>query len=261
MKTVILAGGLGTRISDESSLRPKPMIEIGGLPILWHIMKHYSFYGFQEFIICCGYKGHVIKEFFADYYMHGSDITFNFTDANQMIVHSNAVDPWKVTLVDTGLQTQTGGRISRIQKYVGDEPFFMTYGDGVSDIDLISLLKQHQRSGKTVTLTAVQPEPRFGILDIEAEGETVLGFFEKPRVDDVWINAGYMVMNSDVFGYLRDDESCILETLPLQKMSADRTLGAYRHNGFWQCMDTPRDRSLLERLWTAGKAPWAGWQK
>jgi glucose-1-phosphate cytidylyltransferase len=259
MKTVILAGGLGTRISEESHLKPKPMIEIGGSPMLWHIMKYYSHFGFNEFVICCGYKGYVIKEYFADYYLHRSDVTFDFSDDNKMIVHNNVAEPWKVTVVDTGLNTQTGGRIARIQKYIGNERFLMTYGDGVSDIDLPKLLKSHEQSGKTVTLSAIQPGGRFGVLDINDRDGTITGFHEKAKENGGWINAGFMVMEPEVFGYL-DGDGCVFERAPLEALSAAGKLGVYKHSGFWQCMDTARDRDRLEYLW-ADNAPWKVWEE
>ncbi len=259
MKVVILAGGLGTRISEESHLRPKPMIEIGGAPILWHIMKHYSAYGFNEFIICCGYKGYFIKEYFADYYLHRSDITFDFANKNEMIVHNNVAEPWRVTIVDTGLKTQTGGRIKRISRYIGDERFFMTYGDGVSDIDLQKLLDTHKKSGKTVTLSAIQPRGRFGVLDINERDGSIVGFREKAREDTGWINAGFMVLEPGVFGYISGDAT-YFEREPLSRLSSDGKLGVYQHYGFWQCMDTQRDRMALESLWNGGKAPWKVWE-
>ena len=258
MKVVILAGGLGTRISEESHLRPKPMITIGDQPILWHIMKYYSAFDFREFVICCGYKGYMIKEYFADYYLHRSDVTFDFTDGNRMTVHSNVAEPWKVTLVDTGLNTQTGGRIKRVEKYIGDEPFMLTYGDGVSTVDLNALLEQHRTSGKTVTLTGIQPGGRFGVLEIDGSG-TVTGFREKAREDGGWINGGFMVMEPEVFRYLSADEDCILEREPLESLATEGRLGVYKHEGFWQCMDTQRDRGLLENLWAIGNAPWKVW--
>ena len=258
MKVVILAGGLGTRISEESHLRPKPMITIGDQPILWHIMKYYSAFDFREFVICCGYKGYMIKEYFADYYLHRSDVTFDFTDGNRMTVHSNVAEPWKVTLVDTGMNTQTGGRIKRVEKYIGDEPFMLTYGDGVSTVDLNALLEQHRTSGKTVTLTGIQPGGRFGVLEIDGSG-TVTGFREKAREDGGWINGGFMVMEPEVFRYLSADEDCILEREPLESLATEGRLGVYKHEGFWQCMDTQRDRGLLENLWAIGNAPWKVW--
>ena len=259
IKVVILAGGLGTRISEESHLRPKPMIEIGDQPILWHIMKIYSHYGFNDFVICCGYKGHVIKEYFADYYLHRSDVTFDFSAENRMTVHENVAEPWRVTLVDTGLNTQTGGRVKRIQKYIGNEPFMLTYGDGVSDVDLHALLKTHQSSGAAVTLTAIQPGGRFGVLDIDEDGGMVTGFREKAREDGGWINGGFMVMEPEVFDYLSADEGCILERAPMQNLAHDGKLGVYKHEGFWQCMDTQRDKGLLENLYNQNRAPWKVW--
>lgn len=258
MKVVLLAGGLGTRISEESHLRPKPMIEIGDAPILWHIMKIYSHYGLHEFIICCGYKGYVIKEYFADYCLHRSDVTFDFSSGD-MEVHNNIAEPWKVTVVNTGLETQTGGRIRRIRKYVNDETFMVTYGDGVSDLNIAELLKHHRASDKTATISAVQLEGRFGILDIDASGRQVTGFREKPKEDGGWINAGFMVMEPEVFDYL-DGDRCVLERKPLEDLSREGRLGVYKHSGFWQCMDTQRDRGLLEELWNSGRAPWKLWE-
>ncbi len=259
MKVVILAGGLGTRISEESYLKPKPMIEIGEQPILWHIMKIYSHYGFHDFIICCGYKGHMIKEYFADYYLHRSDVTFDFSNENNMTVHENVAEPWRVTLVDTGLKTQTGGRIKRVHKYIGDEPFMLTYGDGVSDVNLKALLEQHRQSGKTVTLTGIQPRGRFGVLDLDESGKTVIGFREKAKEDGGWINGGFMVAEPRLFEYLSDREECVLERKPLETFAQEGKLGIYKHDGFWQCMDTQRDRSRLEAMWRDGNAPWKFW--
>lgn len=258
MKVVILAGGLGTRISEESYLKPKPMIEIGDQPILWHIMKYYSSFGFHDFVICCGYKGHVIKEYFADYYLHRSDVTFDFSEGNRMTVHQNVAEPWRVTLVDTGLLTQTGGRVKRVQKYIGDEPFMLTYGDGVSTVDLNALLAQHRVSGKTATLTGVQPGGRFGVLDLDAAGQTVTGFREKAKEDGGWINGGFMVLEPDIFSLLNGD-TCVLEREPLEILAQEGRLGIYKHNGFWQCMDTQRDKTRLEELWQSGHAPWQLW--
>lgn len=258
MKTVILAGGLGTRISEESHLKPKPMIEIGDRPILWHIMKIYSYYGFNDFIICLGYKGYVIKEFFADYYLHMSDVTFDFTNGNGMIIHQNVAEPWKVTLVDTGLNAQTGARVKKIQKYVGDEPFFLTYGDGVSDININDLLEHHKASGKTATITAIQPGGRFGVLDID-DDNTIRSFVEKAKEDGGWINGGFMVLEPGVFDYLSEKDNCIFEREPMVNMAKDAQLNAYKHTGFWQCMDTQRDKNALERLWQSGEAPWKRW--
>lgn len=258
MKVVILAGGLGTRISEESHLKPKPMIEVGDAPILWHIMKYYSSYGFNEFIICCGYKGYVIKEYFADYYLHRSDVTFDFANNNEMIIHNNIAEPWKVTVVDTGLHTMTGGRLKRIQKYVGDQTFMMTYGDGVSDIDLDALLEFHRVHKKAATLTAIQPGGRFGVLDID-DNETVRQFSEKAKEDGGWINAGFMVLEPEVFDYIEGDDT-FFEKEPLENLALDGKLAAYRHEGFWKCMDTMRDKGMLDELWNSGQAPWKRWE-
>jgi len=258
MKVVILAGGLGTRISEESHLKPKPMIEVGDAPILWHIMKYYSSYGFNEFIICCGYKGYVIKEYFADYYLHRSDITFDFSDNNKMIVHNNVAEPWKVTVIDTGLNTMTGGRLKRIQKYVGNETCMMTYGDGVSDVNLDALLKFHREHGKAATLTAIQPGGRFGVLDID-DSQTVRQFSEKAKEDGGWINAGFMVLEPEAFSYIEGDQT-YFEKEPLENMAKDGNLAAYRHEGFWKCMDTMRDKGMLDELWNKGNAPWKLWE-
>lgn len=260
MKVVILAGGLGTRISEESHLKPKPMINIGDQPILWHIMKYYSTFGFNDFIICCGYKGYMIKEYFADYYLHRSDITFDFSDGNRMTVHNNIAEPWKVTLVDTGLNTQTGGRIKRVQKYIGNETFMLTYGDGVSNIDLNALLNQHRLSNKMVTLTGIQPGGRFGVLDLDENNNTVVGFREKAKEDGGWINGGFMVANPQIFDYLSEDEDCIFERKPLETLALEKNLGIYKHYDFWQCMDTQRDKYLLEQLWENEHAPWKVWR-
>lgn len=259
MKTVILAGGLGTRISEESHLRPKPMIEIGGQPILWHILKIYSAQGFNDFVICCGYKGYAIKEYFADYYLYRSDVTFDFTAENRMTIHSNEAEPWKVTLADTGLNSQTGARIKKIQKYVGDERFMLTYGDGVSDVDLHALIKQHEESGLKATLTGIQPGGRFGVIDIDETGKIINGFREKSQEDGGWINAGFMVLEPDVFSYVTEDEDCVFEREPLENLVKEKQLGVYQHNGFWKCMDTQRDKNVLENLWHENKAPWKIW--
>lgn len=258
MKTVILAGGLGTRIAEENSVNPKPMVEIGGQPILWHIMKYYSHFGFNDFIICCGYKGHMIKEYFADYYLHRSDVTFDFTNGNGMTVHSNVAEPWKVTLVDTGLNTQTGGRVRRVRKYVGDERFFLTYGDGVGDIDLHALGQFHEAAGGVVTISAVQPGGRFGVLDFD-EGDRLRGFREKAQADGGWINAGFMVVEPGIFDYL-DGDDAVLEQAPFARISGEGKMAAYRHYGYWQCMDTQRDRGFLEQRWQSGSAPWKVWE-
>ncbi len=259
MKAVILAGGFGTRISEESYLKPKPMIEIGDAPIIWHIMKHYSYYGFNEFVICCGYKSYVIKEYFANYFLHHSDVTFDFTRENGVTVHSNAAEPWKVTLVDTGLETQTGGRIRRVRQYLGEETFMLTYGDGVSNVDLVELLNWHRQLGSAVTLTAVQPGGRYGVVDLNDKKTHVSGFREKSKADTNWINAGFMVMEPRVFDYL-DGDDCVLERQPMERLAEENRLGVYRHYGFWQCMDTLRDKTLLEELLKNGEAPWRVWE-
>lgn len=259
MKVVILAGGYGTRISEESHLKPKPMIEIGGKPIIWHIMKEYSYHGFNEFIICCGYKQHIIKEWFANYYLHNSDITFDFTNNNEMKVHSNVAEPWKVTLVDTGLNTMTGGRIKRIQPYVGNEPFMLTYGDAVADVDIKELIKFHESHGKIATITAVNVGQKFGVLEIDDDGR-INKFREKDTFDGDVINAGYMVLNPKVFDYLEDDTT-VFEKAPIESLAAEGELFAYKHDGFWQCMDTQRDRKLLEDMIAQGEAPWMQWEK
>ena len=257
MKTVILAGGQGTRIAEEGNPRPKPMVEVGNQPILWHIMKYYSHFGFNEFIICCGYMGYMIKEYFADYYLHNSDITFDFSEENKMTIHSKIAEPWKVTLVDTGQQTMTGGRIKRIQKFIGNEPFLMTYGDGVSDVNLDELIKYHKKENKTVTITAVQPGGRYGMIDFSDDGD-VKGFREKAVEDGGWINAGFMVMEPELFSYLSGDD-CTLEFEPFERLSSENELAAFRHYGYWQCMDTQRDRGFLEQRWAGGSAPWKVW--
>ena len=256
MKVVILAGGYGTRISEESHLKPKPMIEIGEKPILWHIMKYYSAFGFNDFVICCGYKGYMIKEYFADYYLYSSDVTFDFTNGGQAEIHNNVSEPWKITLVDTGANVQTGGRIKRIQPYIGKERFLLTYGDGVSNVDLKKLITAHEHLSKMVTITAIQPGGRFGVLDID-EG-TITAFKEKGLEDGGWINAGFMVAEPELFDYI-DDDHTILERKPFERLSAERKLGVYKHQQFWQCMDTQRDKVALEKLWNNGNAPWKVW--
>lgn len=257
MKVVILAGGLGTRISEESHLKPKPMIEIGGKPILWHIMKIYSKYGYHEFVICLGYKQHVVKEFFADYFLHTSDVTFDLA-TNSMEVHNNYAEPWKVTLVDTGLHTMTGGRVKRIRDYVGEEPFFLTYGDGVADVNISEILRFHQSHGKIATITTVNISQMKGVLDI-SEDNTVLSFREKYDRDGTLINGGFMVMNPEIFDYLKDDKT-VFEKEPMSRLAAERQLMSYYHKGFWQCMDTQREMKYLEELWQSGKAPWKIWK-
>lgn len=256
MKVVLLAGGFGTRISEESHLKPKPMIEIGEQPILWHIMKQYSSYGYNDFIICLGYKAYVIKEYFADYFLHTSDVTFDLAK-NEMTVHDNFSEPWKVTLIDTGLNTMTGGRIKRIQPYVGNELFMMTYGDGVSNVNIPELVKFHKAHGKIATLTAVNAGQRFGVLDIDKSGK-INAFREKNDNDGSMINAGFMVLNPQIFNYI-DGDNTIFEKKPLEALAAEGELMAYKHEGFWQCMDTQRDKMKLEELWASGKAPWKVW--
>ncbi len=258
MKCVLLAGGFGTRISEESHLKPKPMIEIGGQPILWHIMKIYSAYGINDFIICAGYKQNVIKEFFANYFLHRSNITFDFSNGGKMTVHNNVSEPWKVTIVDTGLNTMTGGRIKRIQHFVGNEPFFLTYGDGVSDVNIKQLLEFHQAHGKCVTLTTVSIAQQKGVLNIDAEN-SITSFREKQDADGAIINGGFMVCNPEIFNYLQDDTT-VLEQAPMKQLAADGELKSYYHSGFWQCMDTKREKDLLENLWISGNAPWKVWE-
>jgi glucose-1-phosphate cytidylyltransferase len=259
MKVVILAGGYGTRISEESDLRPKPMIEIGGKPILWHIMKIYSKYGHNDFVICCGYKGYVIKEYFANYFLHMSDITFDMAN-NRMEVHHKHAEPWKVTLVDTGLNTMTGGRLARVREYVEGQRFMLTYGDGVGNIDIDLLLAFHSASGRKATLTAVQPSGRFGAIDL-ASNDSIRSFQEKPKGDGSWINAGYFVCEPGVFDYLNEGDATVWERKPLEDLARDGQLGAYRHEAFWRPMDTLRDKQELERLWAEGSAPWKVWKE
>ena len=258
MKVVILAGGFGTRISEESYLRPKPMVEIGGKPILWHIMKEYSYYGFNEFIICCGYKQHMIKEWFANYYLYNSDVTFDFSNDNEMTVHNNVAEPWKVSLIDTGLNTMTGGRVKRIQPYIGKETFMLTYGDGVCDINIRDLVEFHKNHGKIATLTAARVGQRFGVLDIK-NNDTIKAFREKSMDDGSRINAGYMVLEPDIFDFLEDDTT-VFEKSPLEAIAKMGELKAYLFDGFWQCMDTKREKDMLEALWNSGKAPWKCWE-
>lgn len=258
MKVVILAGGYGTRISEESHLKPKPMLEIGEKPILWHIMKGYSARGFNEFIICCGYKQHIIKEWFADYYLYNSDVTFDFTAENRMTVHNNVSEPWKVTLVDTGLDTMTGGRIKRIQKYVGNETFMLTYGDAVSDVDINALLEFHRDHGRQGTITSISVDQRFGVLELTGD-DMVTAFREKSEMDNTRINGGFMVMEPSVFELI-DGDKTIFEKGPLLELAKTGQLAAYRHEGFWQCMDTKREMDKLEELWKSGNAPWKIWE-
>jgi len=255
MKAVILAGGLGTRLSEETALRPKPMVEIGGRPILWHILKIYSAHGINDFIICAGYKGYVIKEYFANYFLHMSDVTFDMAN-NSMEVHHKKAEPWKVTIVDTGDETMTGGRIKRVKPYVNGEAFCCTYGDGVGDIDVTALIEFHKSSGLEATLTGVQPPGRFGALNLE--GDLIASFQEKPEGDGSWINGGYFVLEASVFDRIESD-STIWERQPLESLAHDRQLGIFKHNGFWRPMDTLRDKSELENLWDNRKAPWKIW--
>lgn len=254
MKVVILAGGFGTRISEESHLKPKPMIEIGGKPILWHIMKTYSHYGFNDFVICLGYKSFYVKEYFAHYFLHESDVTFDFRNGNQQIIHHVTAEPWRVTLIDTGLETMTGGRLKRVKEYLDDETFMLTYGDGVSDVNIKELVEYHKSHGKLATVTTIQPSGRFGALDLGISNE-VFGFQEKPKGDGGWINAGFFVMEPEVLDYIECDET-ILEKAPLEKLACDGQLNAFKHTGFWQPMDTLRDKNYLEELWKKDEAPW-----
>ena len=258
MKVVLLAGGFGTRFSEESEYKPKPMIEIGGMPILWHIMKGYSHFGFNDFIICAGYKQHVIKEWFADYFLHTSDITFDFTCGNKVIVHNQHTEPWRVTVVDTGLNTLTGGRIRRVKDYIGNESFLMTYGDGVCDVDINALVDFHFSHGKIATLTSVLQKQQKGVLNIGGDN-TVYSFREKNNGDGMPINAGYMVLNPEIFDYIAGDDTSF-EKEPLEQVAAMHQLMSYSHTGFWQCMDNKREWSLLEKLWSSGNAPWKLWK-
>ncbi|MDH5325771.1 MAG: glucose-1-phosphate cytidylyltransferase [Gammaproteobacteria bacterium] len=255
MKAVILAGGLGSRISEETEVKPKPMVEIGGKPILWHIMKIYSTYGINDFIVCLGYKGYVVKEYFANYFLHMSDITFDMVK-NKMEVHNNNSEPWRVTLVDTGEQTMTGGRLKRIAPYIEDDTFCFTYGDGVGNVNIEELIRFHKSSGAYATVTATQPPGRFGSLNIDKH--KVVNFQEKPQGDGAWINGGFFILSPRVFDYI-DEDNTVWEQSPMQRLAHDGQLSAYEHNGFWQPMDTLRDKHYLERLWRSGKAPWKVW--
>ena len=257
MKVVLLAGGIGSRISEESQYRPKPMVEIGNKPILWHIMKVYSHYGFNDFIICAGYKQHMIKEWFNNYFLYTSDITFDLTEGKNVIVHEQHSEPWRVTVVDTGNNTMTGGRIKRIQHYVQDEPFMMTYGDGICDVNVAELVKFHKAHGKMATLTAVMQQESKGVLDIDGEN-AVHSFREKSARDSAPINAGYMVLNPEIFDYI-DGDKCVFEKQVLTKLAAEGELMSYLHKGFWQCMDTYREKMQLEKIWESGNAPWKIW--
>ena len=258
MKVVILAGGLGTRLSEETVTKPKPMVEIGGMPILWHIMKSYSYYGHNEFIICAGYKQHMIKEWFADYFLRVCDVTFDLTQGNKVIIHDQRMEPWKITVVDTGLHTMTGGRIRRIRKYVDGAPFLLTYGDGVCDVNIEKLIQYHEANGKIATLTTVLQQPSKGVLDVNKQG-ALKAFREKKSNDGAIINAGYMVLEPAIFQYLSDDTT-IFEEQPMEKLASEGELMSYRHTGFWQCMDSVRERLLLENMWSEGSAPWKIWR-
>ena len=257
MKTVILAGGFGTRISEETSVRPKPMVEIGGMPIIWHIMKMYSSHGFNDFIICLGYKGHMIKEFFMNYYKLQSDLRIDMEKNNVEILNNN-VEPWKITLVETGENTMTGGRLKRIQQYIGDQTFFMTYGDGVSDVDFNKLLDYHKTQETFATLTAVQPPGRFGVFTLHHDSNLIERFREKPKGNSAWINGGFFVLEPDIFDYIEED-NIVWELKPLRKLGNERQLSAYRHNGYWQNMDSLRDKKVLEEVWKKGNPPWKKW--
>lgn len=256
MKVVILAGGYGTRISEESQFKPKPMVEIGDMPILWHIMKEYSYYGYNDFIICLGYKQEKIKEFFKDYYLYCSDVTFDMKN-NEMIVHNNYSEPWKVTLANTGLNTMTGGRIKRIKEYLNNETFMLTYGDGVCDIDIKKLVQYHKKHGKLATITAIQPGGKFGALQINDSNE-IESFVEKSKTDGGWINGGYMVLEPEVLDYIDGDDT-VFEKYPLETLAKENNLIAYKYDGFWQCMDTLKDKLYLEELINSHKAPWMKW--
>lgn len=255
MKVLILAGGHGTRLSEETGVKPKPMVEIGGKPILWHIMKSYSYYGFNDFVILLGYKGYYIKEYFANYYLHQSDVTFDMQNG-KMEVHNNSSEPWKVTLIDTGLDTMTGGRVKQAKKYIGDETFMLTYGDGVCDVNIQELLSFHKQNNKKATITAIQPAGRYGALDINTS--LVNEFIEKPAGDGNWVNGGFMVCESEVLDLIESD-STIFEQYPLQTLAKTGELSAFKHNGYWQCMDTLRDKIALNQLWDTDKAPWKTW--
>jgi glucose-1-phosphate cytidylyltransferase len=257
MKVVLLAGGLGTRLSEETVLKPKPMVEIGGMPILWHIMKIYSAHGFNDFVVCLGYKGYLIKEYFANYYLHKSDVTIDLKD-NSLKVHDSQAEPWKITLVDTGNESMTGGRIKRIQPYVNGEPFMLTYGDGVGNIDITKLANYHQQHGKLCTVTSVQPQGRFGALNI-LDNSTVHSFMEKPKGDGLWINGGFFVCQPEIFDYITDGDSAIWEQKPMEQIANNGQMNAYKHSGFWRPMDTLKDKHDLNEMWDSGTAPWKIW--
>lgn len=259
MKAVIFAGGLGTRFSEATNLLPKPMIEIGGKPILWHIMKIYSHYGINDFIICCGYKQYVIKEYFANYFRHNTDVTVDLANNSVQLLESHSED-WKVTMIDTGLNTMTGGRLKRVQKYVGDDTFCLTYGDGVTDLDISDTISKHKESGKILSMTVYKPAGKFGSVHIDPQSDTVLSFQEKPDGDGNWINAGFFVCEPDVFNYLPDnDDTCVFEKTPLEKIAFDGKMHAYKHRGFWKPMDMLRDNVELNKMWEQNKAPWKVW--
>jgi glucose-1-phosphate cytidylyltransferase len=258
MKVVLLAGGLGTRLSEETELRPKPMVEIGGKPILWHIMKIYSHYGFNDFIVCCGYKSYYIKDYFYHYYMHSADMTIDLA-GNNVEYHNSGSEPWRITLVDTGLDTMTGGRIKRIQKYVGQEPFMLTYGDGVADININNLVECHKENGKLATLTAVLPTGKFGSLEID-DDNAIRSFYEKPHGDGSWVNGGFFVLQPEVFDYIAEGDATVFERKPLERLAEDGQLQSYKHTGFWKPMDTLRDKIELQQMWEAGDAPWKAWR-
>jgi len=259
MKVVILAGGMGTRLAEETNVIPKPMVEIGGYPILWHIMKIYSQYGFNDFIILLGYKGYIIKEYFANYFLHQSDVTFDMSK-NQMTIHEHHSEPWKVTLLDTGLNTMTGGRVLRAKKYIGNEPFMLTYGDGVADVNINELVKYHNTHGKIATMTSVQPDGRFGAIISTPNGK-ITSFLEKPKGDGSWINAGFFVLQPEVFDYIKEGDATIFERAPLEQLATDGELYAYKHTSFWKCMDTLRDKQQLQEMWDKGTAQWKGWEE
>jgi glucose-1-phosphate cytidylyltransferase len=257
MKVVLLAGGLGTRLSEETSVRPKPMVEIGGMPIIWHIMKTYSTYGFNDFIVCLGYKGFIIKEYFANYFLHKSDVTIDLSD-NSIKVHDSQAEPWKITLVDTGNDSMTGGRIKRIQPHINNETFMLTYGDGVGDVDIKKLLEFHRLHGKYCTVTSVQPQGRFGVLNI-AENDEVHSFTEKPKGDGAWINGGYFVCEPNIFDYITEGDATIWEKGPMDEIAADGKMMSFKHNGFWRPMDTLKDKQDLNEMWSSNEAPWKCW--
>lgn len=259
MKVLLLAGGFGTRLSEETEIRPKPMVEIGGKPILWHIMKMYSQYGFNDFVILLGYKGYYIKEYFANYFLHQSDVTLDIS-TGKMEVHNNSSEPWKITLLDTGLDTMTGGRVKRAQEFVGDKPFMLTYGDGVSDVNIEKLVKFHKSHGKAMTMTSAQPDARFGALNIE-DNNQVSSFQEKPKGEGGWINAGFFVCESKVFDYITEGDETVFEQAPLQNLAKDGEIFTYKHKGFWKPMDTLRDKQQLQKMWGNKKAPWKVWEK